>query len=215
MILKPKWLTKIEAGHRMSKGLVGSWIFNEGGGDLAFDSSGNENNGMLIANARFVGGRDGPVLDLDGAGDFVTISQNLGTVWTIALWLKTDTISGGFDCVMGEDGSFSIYLENDKLEIFDGARRSQDGTIAAGVWVHAAFVATGNGFEIYIDGVKDSGALAQSAHSWNFGKIGYSGAAGEYFDGQIGSVRIYNRALIGREILSLKRDPYQMFKRGG
>ena len=68
------------------------WLFDEGGGDIARDSSGNENDGNLIGGPKRVNGKFDRALEFDGVDDYVDVSYDsslkLGNDGTIALWFK-------------------------------------------------------------------------------------------------------------------------------
>ena len=70
--------------------IVGVWLFDEGKGDAAADSSGNGNDGE-INGAKWDKGKSGNALSFDGAGDFVEIqpSASLDTREniTISAWI--------------------------------------------------------------------------------------------------------------------------------
>lgn len=198
---------------------AGFWPMPEGSGNIVQDLSGNGRVGALDPNPpSWVFGECGPALDFDnGNSQDITISPsvNVGTVWTVVVSLNIDTVGGAYDGILGESGTYSIYNLNGKMTIYDAGNRSQTGSLTVGTWNHVAFVATGNGFEIYHNGVLDSGALAQSAHSWNFAYIGSSTGGKEYFDGKISDISVYNRALSAFEIAQLYQESFCMFMNPG
>lgn len=229
MILKPKWLTKLELGHWAAKGLVGSWIFNEGGGDLAYDSSGNGNHGTFNGNPQWVGGQDGPVLDFGGAGDYITCgnksSLNSGFI-TVLWWMKirtsqTQTIISHRSTV--SSGHFNLIMLGSTLRIDAYVPAANNWntppTFVVDRWYHVGWTYDGVLNCLYVDGVFEgdnggnSGPLDSSMADLHFGVLSNNQTLP--FDGQIGSVKIYNRALNASEIFKLNYKPYQMYKRGG
>jgi hypothetical protein len=56
-----------------AQGLVGYWPFDEGGGTIAKDYSGNGNNGTLVNNPTWTTGKVGGALSFDGANDYVRV----------------------------------------------------------------------------------------------------------------------------------------------
>jgi hypothetical protein len=68
---------------------IAHWKFDEGKGDIAYDSSGNGNNGTLINGPTWVSGKFGSALSFDGVDDYVeaTVTQNKTTY---SLWIKPD-----------------------------------------------------------------------------------------------------------------------------
>lgn len=230
MILKPKLITKIEPGHWASKGLVGSWIFNEGGGDLAFDSSGNGNHGTLVADTHSVPGRDGPVLDFDGSGDQISLanssSLNFGadTDFTFIAMIKTTVLSNKYIISSGKGtggiGWWAVWIDNNVVVAFidDGSNivlTAGTITVDDSVWHHVAVSYNRDGLcSIYVDGVFDNGGSIVTVGDIDNNEIYLIGnRTTHYLAGQISHVLIYNRALSASEISSLYLDPYQMFKR--
>jgi len=72
--IKPRLGTPLNKGHRLSKGLVGCWLMNEGCGGEVFDLSGNKNTGTLSGDTAWAAGKHGSCLSFDGNGDYVTLA---------------------------------------------------------------------------------------------------------------------------------------------
>ena len=82
---------------------IGIWLFDEGRGNVAKDSSPNGNDGELIAGPKWVEGKFGGALEFDGSGTSVETESadkltgfELGdkTDFTVTAWFKTDTGTG-------------------------------------------------------------------------------------------------------------------------
>lgn len=73
---------------------VGVWMFEEGSGEIAKDSSGNELNGSLQGNPEWVDGAFGMALALDGS-TYVEVPghENPRDAITISIWVKSNTDS--------------------------------------------------------------------------------------------------------------------------
>ena len=73
--------------------VVGAWLFDEGDGDVAMDSSGNGLDGILKEGPARVSGQFGNALELDGVGAHVEIPahENPRDAITISLWVKSKT----------------------------------------------------------------------------------------------------------------------------
>ena len=74
---------------------VGVWLFNETDGDTASDSSENGNDGTLMGDPEWVpDGKFGNALELDGAGDYVsvpddkTLDTEISETFSIVIWVK-------------------------------------------------------------------------------------------------------------------------------
>jgi hypothetical protein len=80
-----------------AQGLVGYWPFDEGSGTIAYDYSGNGNNGTLVNGPQWVDGKVGKALMFNNSGGRVEIPDNdlLSThavdstqEQTIVVWIK-------------------------------------------------------------------------------------------------------------------------------
>jgi hypothetical protein len=74
--------------------------------------------------------------------------------------------------------------------------------LTVNAWTHLAFTYDGATFRIFVNGVQvatraQAGAISASAQVL---RIGGNSVWGEYFQGRIDEVRIYNRALTQAEI---------------
>ena len=104
-ILKKGWLQKpplgvqINRAHPLARGLIGCWLFNEGGGDKVYDLSGYCNHGTLngfafpaTTTSGWNPGRDGIGLTFDGTNDYVDCADGdfpIGTASrTVEIWIK-------------------------------------------------------------------------------------------------------------------------------
>ena len=72
--------------------LVGAWLFDEGKGDVAEDSSGNGLDGALKGNAKWVNGQFGEALEFDGASGYVEVPAhaNPQEQITVSIWVKSN-----------------------------------------------------------------------------------------------------------------------------
>jgi hypothetical protein len=87
--------------------------------------------------------------------------------------------------------------------------------LPADTWSHVALVFSGNRTYLYVDGeLVDNGAAEPTVTSEGELEIGGSSDTGEYFDGRIDEVRIYNRELDQAEIDADMEAPIQTPKRG-
>lgn len=73
--------------------LVDAWLFDEGNGEVAKDLSGNKLDGTLKDNPKWVDGKFGKALELDGVGAYVEIPahENPRDAITVSIWAKSKT----------------------------------------------------------------------------------------------------------------------------
>ena len=196
-------------------GPVAAYAFDESEGNVAFNSRGNADHGV-ITDAIRVAGRFGSALRFNGTGSLVTVPDSdaldLTTGMTLQAWILPDTASGVRDVVMKEGESVGVYnlyhrdnAGNPSVRVLiAGQSRATDGPpIAAGGWTHLAATYDGATLRLYMNGVEVGAAVATEAIAVSSGplRIGGNSIWGEHFSGLIDEVRIYNRALHPMEIV--------------
>ena len=197
-------------------GLVAAYGYDELSGSTTADLSGNNNNGTFGSGiTRTTQGKFGGALVFDGA-NFVTIpdaaSLNLTTGMTLEAWVYPTVALSGWKGVIIKEGTsqFSYFLyantdgNNQAVMVNIGGEQIALGGSAAPVntWTHLAGTYDGLTLRLYINGVE----VAAQPRSGQIGifsgpiRIGGNSALGEYFQGRIDEVRIYNRALTQTEV---------------
>ncbi len=220
------------ATHRVkidTQSVVGMWGFDEGEGNIAKDSSGHHNDGTLVGNPEWADGKFGAALQFDGVDDYVDCG-NAKVLHipkgTMMAWMKvhTDKDSGlsavtlpfgdsrrweppfrslGLGAVQGEP-VFWIAINAENKEFLSGALQLHR-------WHHIAITYDGLMRRGYIDG--------EEVFSYVFrGEIEYSGAPscvigtrgkespGEFFNGVIDEVAIFNEALSVDQIRAVMKN---------
>ena len=178
------------------------------------DLSGNANNGTLT-NMEVPAGGDystdnGGSLSFDGVNEYAPIGTSQfpfgASPGTLSCWVKTNTISGGFSWIVSygsaNAGQSRFLGINGSTYYFGGY--SSDITVSGvplNSWFNMVGVYNGTSASMYINGVLVSGPTALS---WNTvassAQIGRQTNGGEYWNGNISQVSIYNRALSDTEI---------------
>jgi len=204
---------------------IAHWRFDEGQGDTAYDSAGN-NDGTLIGPPEWVDGQIGDYgLEFDGAADYVemgdTVQNYLGTSYTVSAWIKADAIASNKVIAAYRQSSLSNasvlfqldhYNADARFTVRDDfgnmAQAIYSNAITTGIWYHFAGVREENTLNVYVNGV--SGASdseifgAINSDNLKVGAFQFSGNPPQsFFDGIIDDVRIYDRALSKDEILTL------------
>ena len=202
----------------VTNGLVAAYAFDEGSGTTAADVSGKGNIGT-ISNATWTsGGKYGSALSFNGTSAYVSVpdaaSLDLSNQLTLEAWVKPTALSGWEAIVNKEQPGNITYglFANSATSQPAGIIYPVGGTgesitrgtaqLATSVWTHVAATYDGSTLSLYVNGTLAS-SLAVSASivtSASPLKIGGNSIWGEYFNGLIDNVRIYNRSLAQSEI---------------
>ncbi len=137
--------------------IIGLWGFDDGGGKTAADSSGNEHDGELISNPKWVDGKFGGALEFDGNA-YVDMGNDESLQFdgdvTIVFWAKPENVGagrqnivckayGGEGCLTQEaNGVMSFYWGDGggNAQPYVEVQRPPAGTIVSGEWIHIAEV---------------------------------------------------------------------------
>ena len=243
MLVKPLLGAPLLTHHPLAYGLVGCWLFNEGAGLIAADSSGQGNHGTLshthLTNMpTWVAGPNGGALafSLNPYGGYVKIpdSQSLSVLSDFTLlarilptnWLSNYGIVEKVD--VSNINGYAMRMQNTTGKILGLV---YDGVGSAGVLGLAALSTTiyssvGVSFrdstdkmQLWRNGAPDGaeGACTKApTDGSNFLCIGTRGNDQyDSFVGLISDVMIWNRALSAEEISYLYHHPYAMFDPAG
>ena len=218
----------------LADGLVGFWSFDspDMAGNVAYDRSGQGNNGTLTNGPVRTMGKVGQALDFDGrgptVGGYIAVPDN--SLWnfgnndfSITFWAKFDDLSGtsgntGVRDLIGQSnggGTEDKWMIGYNFPATNQISLHMNGSTIKNItanwaastnkWYHIVFTRQSNIWKFYID--KDSISSETYADavpdSTSTLKIGTDGELWRYHDGQIDDVRIYNRALSAEEIKRL------------
>lgn len=236
---KPPLGVQLNHAHRLTKGLVGCWLFNEGGGDKAYDLSGYNNQGTLknmafppTATSGWNPGKDGVRLNFDGNSDYVDCgndpSLDIAGAFTISFWAKFDVVPSNAAPQM----ILSRFVDLDNrymLSFYAGMRffSKNRGTASIDVglafahgiqintWNHWVLAKTGSNWTFFKDGAElgtavDADEVSDLAAPLFIGSWYVGGLFN--FKGSINRVKIYNRTLCAAEVQQLYIDPNCIFE---
>ncbi len=174
-------LVSVGAAGSASADLVGSWNYDEGSGPTAGDSSGNGNNGTLLAGTSFsvdVPAAIGSGTSLNFNGSRVQVPNNVtlnaSSAVSIATWVKPSA-SGGFEGILAKNpssnGSGTNHAGNYELRLEAGGslpmvflyqRGAVNDTVgynggaatnvAGGLWSHLVVTNDGTNIQYYLNG---------------------------------------------------------------
>ena len=73
--------------------LVGLWLFDEGSGDVAVDSSNSALDAALVGDPKWVSGVFGSGLELNGVDSYIEVPAHVNPTdaITVSLWVKSAT----------------------------------------------------------------------------------------------------------------------------
>lgn len=199
-------------------GLIGYWKLDEGTGNEAIDSSGNNNTGILYG-SNWTDGKYGNALNFDGTDDYVAIPDlysSSPTELTVSAWINSSLISTWWrgqpvihQCRNGEFGWELVY----------------DGVICFGVKLASGIgiwdvrwnpspdewhqiVGTwkkGDSLKMYVDGtlVNQTAVNDEFLYDayWLDASIGSLYRSEAFFNGTIDEVMVYNRTLSAEEVM--------------
>jgi hypothetical protein len=227
---KPPVGSQINFGHPLSKGLVGCWLMNEGGGPTANDLSGNKNKGILenatwcTDGIKLPSGASARVYNLNG------IKNISKSTYTIVSCFRGDRDSWGtgglysyWDISEGDTtrglfyGDTTLYLYNpnqsnywDKTNNFPLRTFITTAVIAKETELSQVFL---NG-TIVIATSNNTPSNYTDIDSFQIGAYNVSSPnASFYFASTWKYNYIYNRALLSSEISSLYTAPYQFINK--
>ena len=215
-------------------GSIARYAFEEGGGGVAFDSSGQGNDGAILGNPTFTsatGNGSGYALSFDGAGDSVDLGtlDVDGSEMTLTAWFLANSYPGNasdpriISKASGSAADSHVFMLSTvavgsgvrlraRLRIAGRTRtlRADAGSeLITGRWYHGAFTYDGSVMRIYLDGQLVgtqalTGVIDQEPAMSV--AIGSQPGGGRHFDGSIDDVNILDVALEGNQILALIDD---------
>jgi hypothetical protein len=203
------------------KDLAGHWKLDEDSGTTASDSSCNGNEGTLInmdPDTDWVPGNIYGALEFDGGTEYVVVphdpSLSLINQLTVAAWIYKET-TVGYDLVLskgtsGDNQNYWFGTDDDKITFgfYDGGSKEFkfDANLQTDTWYHiaATFNNANDSVRIYLNGAEVDNWSPNEEPLTNTEDL-YIGRSqyGEYWDGKLDDVRIYNRVLDQAEIQAL------------
>ncbi|MFZ9738863.1 MAG: LamG-like jellyroll fold domain-containing protein, partial [Prochlorotrichaceae cyanobacterium] len=168
------------------------------------------------------------VLDLDGANDYVEITNygamyNLAQAFTVEAWINIDEFDSVWQTIVATGNqSWRLHRNNNTNKIAFTVGNQENEVIRTvnsqtsfpdGQWHHLAGVYDGTNVHLYVDGVLEGSSNATIAFDvpdsnfnitigYNPESVGINGETGRHFDGKIDEVKLWDRALTAAEIVN-------------
>ena len=197
--------------------VVVAYSFDEGTGSTVTNAAGNGNNGTISGATRTNANVFGNALVFNGSNALVTIndsaSLHLITGMTLEAWVNPSVVSNIWqDVIYKANDNYFLEATSDHNKVPGGG-----GTIAAAdvvtfgnaaltvnTWAHLALTYDGTALRLYVNGVPVSslsktGTILVSTSPL---QIGGDSLFGQFFQGMIDEVRVYNVALTAAQIQS-------------
>jgi len=199
--------------------LVAWWKLDEGSGNTALDWSGHGNHGTLYGDPQRIIGYDGDALDFDGSNDYVGTGKSLLNnipEFTVTGWVSAGNPESGRIGLFGQNDVVEFGFQGGDIHIYtSGGGEARTAWTAPNLtWHHIAAVGNGTNLKVYVDGVlvvsggTVTDSYGSSSSGFNIGGGGVWDAAGNWLEGQIDDVRVYDKELTADEVKETMRgDP--------
>ena len=210
-------------------GLVAAYGFNESAGTSVGDATGKGHTGTITNTTWTTQGKFGKALSFNGTNSWVTVADkndlDLTTGMTLEAWVfptAAATATNWRNVIIKERAGgevYNLYADTDAhrpaayvvKQSSPNSPLGVNGTsqIPLNTWTHLALTYNNSSLIFYVNGnsvrsVATSGALLTSTGVL---RIGGNSVWGEFFQGRIDEVRIYNRALTRAEIQADMKAP--------
>lgn len=159
----------------------------------------------------------------DGSNDYIDCNTSLNGMSSItySVWIKPQAPSGNYGYIITAGDysttdrmlSIAVKASNRKIFVFGGqnsggVNKESNFTVTYGTWYHVAIVYTNNqDVDFYVNGNAEGSIQFDNTANIASGsptRIGvYSGTLGNYFNGSIDEVGIWNTALTSTQIQSI------------
>lgn len=239
-IFKPPFGTPLNKSHPLARGLVGSWLMNEGAGLTANDSSGNNYTGDFVSAVSWIPGPTGNVLDFAGNEDYIncgaTAALNVTGPFTFSVKvhfensaINTTFVLGKYTAT-GDKRQYCLRNASKELTLYlgtsDGTGTSKTTTVGDPIaWTNVWYTITckwegiGTASRIFVNGVETSyseAAVKNDAildYAGNDFLIGLIEAYPSLYElnGEIDYLHFWDRALTDEEIAYQYAFPFAMF----
>lgn len=198
---------------------LGYWRLGEFNGTVAYDHSGNGNNGAYhsgtLAQATLLTVPDGVSFDMESgaAADYISVPDDatldFADVFSLSAVVRPESIGaamaifdrGGGSCYININASGYLVLEKNGV----GAICTSTVALVAGTTYHIAVTKTGATVKLYIDGVDVSGVVSNQTLTNTAAEmlIGVLSGGSNWFDGRVQEIALFGTALSATDVYAL------------
>ena len=211
LVLGPAW----SALAGLDPSLVAWWPFDEGSGTVAADGSGNGNDGTVEGGATWVAGVLDAALEFNGSDAFVDaphIPFN-DKSFTIAMWINPGQTTSDhifFSQTQSSSTNLSMHFRvigggTIRFGFYSNDLDGPSGAVDTDTWYHVAlwYDFPNQNRRIYMNGeiVAEAAATPYKGTTGNTHIGQWNG--GEYFNGMIDDVQVYDRPLEDSEVVKI------------
>jgi len=217
-------LVGTSAAQNIDPSLVGCWKFDEGSGTIAYDSSGNGNDGTLVLagsaiSSAWVSGKYHSALSFDGVDDYVNLTNQppITNGFTFSAWVKRNGDSPSCQIIFNNHQFFLRTMpenenSNNPFEAFvnlsDGSvePRSQSNVASTiGQWFFVTVTWDKTTLKIYVNGELNgsstrSGELTSTTVEARIGRGEQTNVNANPFNGLIDEVALFDVVLEAEDI---------------
>jgi len=214
--------TEVITPNSVSAGLVGWWKFDEGTGTIAYDSSGNANNGGWQGATAYAAGKVGLYAGSFNGASYVDAgnqtSLNTPNI-TVVAWIYPTSLNS-YQVIASK--LYAGYTLGWELSNSSGVARVTlratttdmyfNGSLNVNTWQMVAFTYDGATLKGYLNGALNTAHVATSTNLVSTAdfQIGTRFGGSNLFNGFIDDVHVYNKALSAAEINQLYTMPTYM-----
>src|SRR4029077_8904992 len=196
--------------------------FDAGTGSTVADDSGNGNTGTIVNATWTTAGKYGNALSFNGTNARVDIndaaSLHLTTAMTLEAWVNPAAVSSAWrDLVYKGNDNYYLMGTTDHSSLPGGgiiaggtyAETFGTTTLATNTWTHLATTYDGATLRLFVNGVQVSSVVKTGniVTSTNPLQLGGDSIYGQYFQGVIDEVRVYNVALTAAQVQADMNTP--------
>lgn len=200
------------------EGLLVHYTFDEAAGDVLRDHAGNSYDAR-VSGAAWVESPRGHALRFDGVDDYADCGNppalNMDGDLTLEVWLRATNTEGRNRMIFGDaagltiNRNYNLRVDRGKLRFEHGDGKGygvivgEEAVLDDAAWHHLALICEYPQYYLYVDGeVLQSGPLSQPISPTQGTSRRIGGWFAGHFEGDIDEIRLYDRALPERLVLS-------------